>query len=139
MPIKYYVAVAFFIEKNEKILLGKRSLKKKVGPGIWEIPSGRIEKGEQPEEAVIREAKEELGISLKPLLLFDSYYFQRNNKQFVLLNYACETIKEPPKLLHPEHDELIWASRNQALELVSFQEQKKAINKYFELKKRGCF
>lgn len=55
--------VYLILYKNGKILLGKR---KNTGyrDGDWNLPSGHIEAGELPKEAMIREAKEEIGINL---------------------------------------------------------------------------
>lgn len=47
-------------DKNEVLLL-KRGLTTKLGPGLWGFPAGHIEKGESPEDCSIRELKEEIG------------------------------------------------------------------------------
>jgi 8-oxo-dGTP pyrophosphatase MutT (NUDIX family) len=59
MPLKLSVAVGGFLFVDNKLLLVKRSLHEKGDPGIWEQPGGQVEEGEDPEQAVIREFKEE--------------------------------------------------------------------------------
>jgi len=59
-------AVAVVIKKHSKHLLIKRA-KKGVAEDYWCPITGAIEKGETQKQAVIREAKEELGIRVKPL------------------------------------------------------------------------
>lgn len=54
-------AALLFIMKGERILLAKRSSKAKVGPLTWNGYGGKIEDGESPKQAVLRELKEEAG------------------------------------------------------------------------------
>lgn len=63
----FHREVAFWVinEQNE-ILLARRSLNKKQAPGKWEFSAGHIIAGDTPDETVIKEANEELGIKLKP-------------------------------------------------------------------------
>jgi len=56
--------VAFMLIQNNKVLAERRKLTKLVDPGATSIPGGLVEPGETPEEALFREAKEELGITL---------------------------------------------------------------------------
>lgn len=74
-------AVYLILEKNEKILI---ALRDHTGyqDGNWNLPSGHVEAGELPKEAMIREANEELGIVLR-----------RNDLKFVHASYR------------PKHDE----------------------------------
>jgi ADP-ribose pyrophosphatase YjhB (NUDIX family) len=59
MPLKLSVAVGGFLFIDNKLLIVKRSLHETGDPGIWEQPGGQVEEGEDPEQAVIRELKEE--------------------------------------------------------------------------------
>ncbi|MEK6902619.1 MAG: NUDIX domain-containing protein [archaeon] len=54
--------VAFLLVKNNKMLIEKRKMSKKVDPGKFVIPGGGIEKGETIEESLLREVKEELTV-----------------------------------------------------------------------------
>ena len=59
---------AIIINEESKILFCKRSQNKKVAPGVWHMPGGKIEEGESVEEAIIRELKEELNLSVQEVL-----------------------------------------------------------------------
>ena len=59
------VHVWFLNSKNE-LLLQKRSETKRVYPGMWAITGGAVDSGELPIEALYREVKEELGITIFP-------------------------------------------------------------------------
>jgi 8-oxo-dGTP pyrophosphatase MutT (NUDIX family) len=60
-------AVTIVIKKDNRYLLGKRSLWKVSAPGYWCPVSGKIEAGETEAETVYREAFEEVGLKVEPL------------------------------------------------------------------------
>jgi len=61
------VAVAL-VAGDGRILLQRRPLGAVHG-GLWEFPGGKVEKGESPEKAALRELEEELGVALDPARL----------------------------------------------------------------------
>jgi len=71
------VAVGVLIDSNKKIFLAQRP-KSRSWSGWWEFPGGKLEKNELPEEALIRELKEEVDIDVV------------NYKKWVTRNYAYE-------------------------------------------------
>ena len=58
------VAACALIDADGRVLLAQRPEGKPMA-GLWEFPGGKVEKGERPEESVVRELKEELGITVK--------------------------------------------------------------------------
>jgi len=54
---------ALIIGKDDKILLGLRAPSKKVWPSHWDTIGGRVEPGESPDDALVREVQEELGVT----------------------------------------------------------------------------
>jgi 8-oxo-dGTP diphosphatase len=59
------VAAAALIDREGRVLITQRPAHKALG-GLWEFPGGKVELGEAPETALIRELKEELDLTLEP-------------------------------------------------------------------------
>ncbi|WP_428482598.1 (deoxy)nucleoside triphosphate pyrophosphohydrolase [Pyruvatibacter mobilis] len=57
------VAACALVDADGRVLLAKRPAGKSLA-GLWEFPGGKVESGETPEETLIRELKEELGIDV---------------------------------------------------------------------------
>ncbi len=57
------VAAAALIDADNRVLIAQRPDHKSM-PGLWEFPGGKVEAGETPEEALIRELREELAIEI---------------------------------------------------------------------------
>ena len=55
------VAACALVDPDGRVLIAQRPAGKPMA-GLWEFPGGKIEQGERPEETLIRELKEELGI-----------------------------------------------------------------------------
>jgi 8-oxo-dGTP diphosphatase len=67
------VAAAAMFDSDGRVLLAQRPPHKQLG-GLWEFPGGKLEAGEAPETALIRELKEELDVTVEPDAL-DPYAF----------------------------------------------------------------
>ncbi len=62
MPILFVVAAAL-VDRDNRVLLAQRPEGKSLA-GLWEFPGGKLDAGETPEQALVRELKEELGIEV---------------------------------------------------------------------------
>lgn len=94
------------LELNGKFLLGKRAEWKAKAPGYWCPISGHIEENESEEEAVIREANEELGIIVRPISKIASTPTHDNT---VMLHWwKAEILSGIPALNNNENSELGW-------------------------------
>ncbi|MBN1511198.1 MAG: A/G-specific adenine glycosylase [Phycisphaerae bacterium] len=62
-PVPHYDIVAGVIERNGRVLIGRRPAKGLLG-GLWEFPGGKREPGETDEAALSREIHEELGLKV---------------------------------------------------------------------------
>jgi len=83
------VAVAL-IDEDGRILMTKRPEGKSLA-GLWEFPGGKMEAGERPETALIRELREELGIEVKAECLAPFTFASHSYPEFHLLMplYVC--------------------------------------------------
>jgi 8-oxo-dGTP diphosphatase len=59
------VAAAALFDANGRVLICQRPLHKALG-GLWEFPGGKVELGEAPEQALVRELREELDLTVEP-------------------------------------------------------------------------
>ncbi len=62
------VAACALVDADGRVLLAQRPEGKSMA-GLWEFPGGKVEPGETPEDTLIRELAEELGIEVKPACL----------------------------------------------------------------------
>ncbi|OLS26056.1 MAG: CTP pyrophosphohydrolase [Candidatus Heimdallarchaeota archaeon LC_2] len=125
----FLVGVSIILVKNQKVLIAKRA-KNQFAPGLWEFPSGRLEEGEDPFEGLLREAKEELDILVKPIQIIDAYTFKRNSEDLILLNIFCDFVGE--EKISSEHDEIRWVEMSEARQYFSFPQQQKTLDKFIE-------
>ena len=101
------VCAVALIDADGRVLLAKRPEGKTLA-GLWEFPGGKIEDGERPEEALIRELKEELGINVEQSCLAPLTFASHAYEDFHLLMplYVCRRWKGIPQAL--EGQELKW-------------------------------
>lgn len=84
------VVAAALIDAQSRIFVQQRPLHKNMG-GLWEFPGGKVEAGESPEAALIRELKEELGITTETACLAPASFStgQIGERPLLLLLYVC--------------------------------------------------
>jgi 8-oxo-dGTP diphosphatase len=106
--IKLVVACAL-INEYGKVLINERPVGKDYA-GYWEFPGGKVDEGETPEEAIIRELKEEINIDvtgscLAPLSFTEKQY---DNYYVVVLLYVCR--RWNGHVMPMEEQELAWVN-----------------------------
>ena len=108
--LKTVVSIALINNENE-ILLSKRPEKKHLS-GFWEFPGGKVEDGETPEKALIREVKEELNIDINDKCIAPLSFseFDYKNFQLLLLLYVCRRWDGEPMSM--ESNKLEWVKPN---------------------------
>jgi 8-oxo-dGTP diphosphatase len=84
------VAACALIDADGRVLLAQRPAGKSMA-GLWEFPGGKVEPGERPEQSLIRELKEELGITVKEDCLAPLTFASHGYPDFHLLMplYVC--------------------------------------------------
>jgi len=84
------VAACALVDADGRVLLARRPPGRPLA-GLWEFPGGKVETGERPEEALIREMSEELGITIAEPCLAPLTFASHTYPEFHLLMplYAC--------------------------------------------------
>lgn len=78
------VAACALIDAEGRVLLAERPAGKSMA-GLWEFPGGKVEAGERPEQTVIREMQEELGVVIEEAALERSVFASHSYTDFHLL------------------------------------------------------
>jgi 8-oxo-dGTP diphosphatase len=90
-PVKLVlVAACALIDSDGRVLLTRRPAGKPM-EGLWEFPGGKMERGERPEDTLIRELREELGITASEDCLAPLIFASHAYEEFHLLMplYVC--------------------------------------------------
>lgn len=134
-PYKVPVSVKGIVFEGQKVWLRKNERNE------WELPGGKMDEGEQPDEAVTRELKEELGFITEAVDLVDSYLYvikvsEDENRGVLVVSYLCNLIAKTGDF------ELIGEAGQAKFELFDIEEldkisipdfYRKAIRKAFKL------
>ena len=110
------VSAVALVDADGRVLVAKRPEGKSLA-GLWEFPGGKVEEGERPEAALIRELKEELGIDVTESCLAPLTFASHTYPDFHLLMplYVCRKWKGIPHGL--EGQELKWVPAKALREL----------------------
>ena len=121
MKTSFKSAVHMIISKENRILLQKRK-GSKLWPGYYALPAGHIDEGENQYDALIREAREELGINIDPKKIINSYVVLRRNffeidgkklEPYIDYYFELRDYEGIPRIIEKNKcDELIWADIN---------------------------
>jgi 8-oxo-dGTP diphosphatase len=97
LPITLVAAVAL-VDRDGRVLIAQRPPGKSMA-GLWEFPGGKVDPGETPEAALIRELKEELGIDTEESCLAPFTFASHSYADFHLLMplYICRVWKGSPR------------------------------------------
>lgn len=105
---------AAIIARGGRVLSGRRA--GWPAPTGWEFPGGKVEPGETSEDAVRREAREELGCELGPLWYLDTVEHDYDDFHLSMDCYVC-TLPEDEEPRPLVHDELRWLGPESLLDV----------------------
>ena len=105
------VTACALLDADNRVLIGQRPPGKAMA-GLWEFPGGKVEPGETPEDAIIREIAEELGVKVTKACLAPLTFASFDYPDFHLLMpfYVCRRWEGTP--VAREHSALKWVRAN---------------------------
>jgi 8-oxo-dGTP diphosphatase len=105
------VAACALVDADARVLIAQRPAGRSMA-GLWEFPGGKVEAGERPEETLIRELEEELGIVVKEACLAPLTFASHAYADFHLLMplYVCRRWEGTVRA--QERQQLAWVRPN---------------------------
>jgi len=110
-------SIAGIFYSGRKYLIGRRLPVGEMG-GRWEFPGGKVDAGETPEAAILREFTEEMNIRVTIGECLTSVTFNNRNGPVQLLAYRLY-LPENPDITLSEHSEIRWAAMHE-IETLEF-------------------
>lgn len=112
MPRLLLVAACALVDADKRVLLAQRPPGKSMA-GLWEFPGGKVEEGETPEDAVIRELFEELAIRVKQSCLAPLTFASHDYSDFHILMplFICRRWDGNPVAREAQHLKWVRANR----------------------------
>jgi len=128
--MKKHVSVAGILKYNNKILIVRRSNEEEIFPGYYEFPGGSIEIRETPEEALIREYKEEVNLDIKIIDIIRVFSYTFKDREIIELVYTVSLDDDPKNArLSNEHDDMQWIAKEEIGKYKLSEEILKSIRK----------
>ena len=103
----FYASIVFVVNKKDQVLILKRSHMGSF-PGLWALPGGKAEPGEEPKETAIREIEEETKIQLPPDSLLFLHKMINGEREFY---FFCSKVDDPKPVIDDEHDDWLWIDK----------------------------
>jgi 8-oxo-dGTP diphosphatase len=105
------VAACALIDADNRVLIAQRPAGKPMA-GLWEFPGGKVEEGETPEDTVIRELAEELGVTVSKACLAPLTFASHDYREFHILMplFVCRRWLGDP--VPREFQQLKWVRAN---------------------------
>lgn len=128
------IGVTAFILDSDKVLIVRRSQEETFLPGYYELPGGKVEFGESPEQALKREIKEETNLEIEVIKPYDcfSYLSSDNERHTIDIQFITKLTDNPENIkLSKEHDAFEWISKDDISKYQFSDEMKKVIEKGF--------
>ena len=105
--------VAALIEKDNKVLIARRSTGDPNVLGKWEFPGGKVEQNEDELHAIEREIREEFELEIKAKKFLINNVCEYPSKTVDLRLYSCDYVKGEFKL--HDHSEIAWVNKEELL------------------------
>ncbi|MFL5606995.1 MAG: NUDIX hydrolase [Gemmatimonadaceae bacterium] len=121
-----------------RVLALQRSLTTRC-PTAWETVHGRIEPGEEPEQAAMREVREETGLAVERLynVSVQPFYLHKTHTVQLSVCFAAFVTPGAPVITGEEHSRFEWLTPDQALERFVWPRERMALREVLHLLRGG--
>lgn len=133
--MQYFLAVKGIIRRSDgKILVLKRSNRDDHKPNVWETVGGGMDQEETPQEALIREIQEEVGLVVEVKEPFNVFTFKKDTGEYKIgITFICEYLGGEV-VLSDEHSKYRWIDPQEFVDLESVPSLHAEIARYAEKK-----
>ena len=103
------------LEDNNRVLIAKRSMTKKIAPGKYHLPGGHVEFGETPSKAIVREFTEEFGITVEAGRVLRTFTYIIGDVHTVGICFLLSRNDTTAAITvdASENDEICWVAKNE--------------------------
>lgn len=121
-----------------RVLVMQRSLDTRC-PTAWESVHGHVEKGEEPEEAALRELREETGLTAARLynVTVQPFYLHKTHTVQMAVVFAAFVAEPATVTTGPEHTNAEWLSVDAALARLAWPREREALREIVQLLHAG--
>jgi 8-oxo-dGTP diphosphatase len=124
MPKKLIMAAGGILERNGEILLVQRPRYQD-----WSLPKGKLDRGETPLQAAVREVREETGYRAKVLGFAGAFGYEVRGAPKVVLFWMMKPLKQGPILDPNEVCALRWVTVRSAMRLMTYEMERDLVKR----------
>ncbi|OGU26817.1 MAG: NUDIX pyrophosphatase [Ignavibacteria bacterium GWA2_35_9] len=130
--ISNMIEAHIFCKKKNGIefLLLKRN-EKEIYPGLWQMVTGKIRKGEKAYKTALREIKEETGLKPKRFWVtpnVNPFYSHEKNYISLISVFVAEVAEDSKIVICKEHSEFRWLNPGKAKEMLAWPGQRRSVD-----------
>ncbi len=126
MAKKLIMAAGGILERDGEILLVQRPRYQD-----WSLPKGKLDRGETPLKAALREVREETGYQAKALNFAGAFGYEVKGAPKVVLYWMMKPLKQGPILDPEEVSEMRWVAVRKALRMMTYELERDLVKRVF--------
>ncbi|OGK08555.1 hypothetical protein A2767_05665 [Candidatus Roizmanbacteria bacterium RIFCSPHIGHO2_01_FULL_35_10] len=108
-----YCLAAFIIDSKNRILIVKKSSSEQIDAGMWVVPGGKVHQDEHVVDALKREVKEEVGLSVVSFQWIGEDVFKNSGKYFHGAHFMCKVKSSKKIVLENKLEDFRWITKNE--------------------------